>query len=156
MKKAILFTIFILIFIPTIAIAGVKDFQEGGLLQINYPQTPVFKLGEEFDLHFHLHEENGTNIDSSIAVCTIHIYNLKNKHILIQDLDEDALDFEIEVNSTTITETGIYGYNIWCISGGLTGFVSNSFEVTRTGELTDSLKPIFIILGLFAIIILFL
>jgi len=110
-------------------------------LNIVYPKFDYFKWGRTFYLQFHVFDSNATMVRNTTCRCLLHVYNSTDRHILERNVsfDTNRVDFFQILNTTIIKAPGFYSFILQCNNSppnkqAQFGFISNSFEVTRTGE----------------------
>lgn len=146
-NKYTILTVFLLIFIATLVNVNAQPsfVQESGdltdVLEISVPKPLVFELNSNITSgHFHVFNSTGVLLKPVLeANCTIHIYDNLNKHLLEQNLtaDSNGVDFKVTLNQSYFSQSGEFGFIIWCYSPDESGFYSSSFFVTNSGSVYE-------------------
>jgi len=134
MRKQLVIWIFVFLALIQIAFAQppfIEQTVANEGLQIEVPIFEIVPVSSNFTFYFHVFNlSNGVPINNSD--CLIHIYSYEDgSHILEQDavLYGNQIDFEVEINDSVLTESGVYFKLIQCEVDGLGGFFGNQFRV---------------------------
>jgi hypothetical protein len=137
-KSTILLFLFILF--STLTLAQPPFQSSEGLeneLTVIFPKAEALKKGTTPDLHFHVMNSTGFQLNNTFVDCKAHIYEpVTNNHILRSDLVKSSnwYDLEINLNENTTRMRGTYSLIVWCNSTqGEAGFISEGYVVTNSG-----------------------
>jgi hypothetical protein len=105
-------------------------FQNG--LQIETPIFDVVPVSSNYTFYFHVYDMNGSIKTNSSTKCILHIYYfVTGSHIFQKNasMDENGIDFEVEINSSLLTKEGNYFRLIQCNASNVGGFIGTQFKV---------------------------
>ena len=105
----------------------------GDSLFIAHPIFNYYESDSNITLHFHVHNSTFFLLNESQVDCFIHVYNEKQKHILIENLTFEDVEFEIEMDKDLFEIEMAYQYLVYC-NGSQAGVYSNGFIISKDGK----------------------
>jgi len=103
-------------------------------LEIQAPILPTFPIGEsgEFVLHV-FNRTNGVLFNGTTVQCRAVLAGINGSELYQQDATPHSDHFDLFLNGTHITESGLYGFTINCNNSVAGGFLTGYFEATTSG-----------------------
>jgi hypothetical protein len=146
------FVLLVLLLVASSFVLAAPPFQTSETLtgySMAYPKLLSYKAGEDFELHFHIFNQTGAQMNFSNSSCYFHLYN-STDHIEKYGLSFEAPnDYVAFVNGTYTKTPGEYPFVAYCGNGGYGAFVSGMVQTTATGlpwAENEDLTPVAVII----------
>ena len=154
MKKIFILMVVLLLFSISFITApkpvAVLGIQTGGI-DISYPNPYYLKIDNPLYVRFWVYNTSNGIVMTNLTVnCTYNLLDYTGKNVLRMSTQEIKFGglgtracqncFNLNVSAGNFSHTGVYPFQIRCQGFGIGGFLTDNYEVTRTGkELTTTM-----------------